>query len=431
MLLIALVVLAGAWCIGSAVSAAVRARKLRAKYPAYKDVPRLPGGWPLVGHGFEFGRDIIGFVRAAHAKVGPMFRMRLFNVEMIVSSERAVVEEYFKTGERNLSLYEVLDELFFAHAFADDRTQLHRTMAVIKRSIAVRFEEMVPKIHGEAARMIERLRERARAGATFVLSKEMTRFVAFTSAACFMGLQLTDDMYADLEAFSQLLNRVVVLTYFLPQTALHWIFGPALRRYRMRLIDKLSAEIDTYRADPSKRDSLVLRTAVDYGSSNGTSGKGGEAATAAGGARMNNREVGEVIVALLYVSSENTALGLASAVTDAASKPDWWARLRREVQPLLAAGDMRGLYESEVLDASVFESARTNSHVFAINRKPAQQLTLGQWYLGPDVQRVALCEPMLMKYDAAADRYTDPSTWDPTCARASCLLCTRSRRGWR
>lgn len=59
------------------------------------------------------------------------------------------------------------------------------------------------------------------------------------------------------------------------------------------------------------------------------------------------------------------------------------------------------------------ESARMNSHIFALNRKPKRpNMTIGDYFIG-DVDSIAICEPMLMNYDCANDVFCNPQTYNP------------------
>ena len=73
---------------------------------------------------------------------------------------------------------------------------------------------------------------------------------------------------------------------------------------------------------------------------------------------------------------------------------------------------MKALTTSRLIDSCLMESARMNSHVFALNRKPCREnLTLAGYDLtGADC--VAICEPMLMVHNAE-DKFSNPLTYNP------------------
>ncbi len=55
-------------------------------------------------------------------------------------------------------MYQVLDRLFFADAFSTDPKSLTTIITMVKKTIAVRFDEFAPKIFSEAQSMIKRLK---------------------------------------------------------------------------------------------------------------------------------------------------------------------------------------------------------------------------------------------------------------------------------
>jgi len=268
----------------------------------YKDVPVVEGGWPLIGHGISFGKDIIGFVTECQKKYGNIFRVKIFKIDMIISCDRTMAKQFFKTTEDKLSLYEVLDRLFFSDGFSDQKRDFPIIFTIIKKTIGTRYDEFMPKILSEAQSMIARMRKKTN-GEKLKLSNEMIRFVASTSAKCFICIDLPDETFDILMKFTHLLNKVVPLTYFLPKFVLRLLFCRKLRSYRTKITSYLKPVIQSYRKDPKKSDSMVIRKSVDYKDEKT-------------GATLSDDQIGDLIVSLLYVSSENAALGLSAVVTD-------------------------------------------------------------------------------------------------------------------
>lgn len=361
----------------------------------FKQVPRVNGKLPYFGHGIAFSRDIIGFVKKCYQNYGKIFRIQIYNKDMIVVCDHDMKKEYFKAVEDDMSLYGILDNLYFANAFSDDANNLPTIISMVKKTISIRYDEFVPKIRMEANRMIERLKSKE--NKEISLTDEMIRFVACTSAQCFISICLSDDFYDILMKFTHLLNTMVVMTYFFPKWLLNVTLNHWLKNYRWQMKKLLDPEIDSYREDPNKQDSLVIRTCVDYDKD---------------GRTLSNSDIGDIIICLLYVSAENTALGLAATVTDLARNPDFWIKVKDESQKYLE-NDMKSLFASALLDACVMESARMNSHIFALNRQPKNRdATLGEYYVG-DADCVAMCEPMMMVYDCAGKIFKDPHIYNP------------------
>ena len=371
----------------------------RTKYLDYADVPLVSGSLPIVGHGLQFSTDIITYIRDCYKKYGSIFRLQIFNTDMVVVCDRNMIQEYNKAKENDLSLYKVLERLFFAYGFFDNPDEFETSIQIVKKTVAVRFDEFVPKIHHEALKMIKIMKDKSTNNEPADLTKEMIKFVSRTSAQCFIAMDLSEEFMDILVKFTILLNKIVVLTYFLPGWLLNMTINKYfLRPYKLKMIEMMDSEIEKYREDPKKKDSIVFRTAVDFVDQDGNS--------------LSNHQIGEIVVCLLYVSSENTALGLSATITELANNETFWERVKTETSEHLINDDMQSLFSNQLLDSCVFEAARLNSHIFALNRKPIKQKTLGKYYVG-DIDTIALCEPMLMCLDCSDDVFKEPSIYNP------------------
>ena len=367
--------------------------------PLGKEVPRVKNNLPLVGHGPAFSKDIIGYIRKCQEEYGNIFRLQIFNKDMIVVCDRSLTNEFFKATEDKMSLYDVLDSLYFSDGFSDNPETLPLIIKMVKSTIAVNFDTFSPKIMDEANRMIQRMRNKC-ANQKIDLVTEMMRFVTCTSARCFINMDLTDEVFENLLEFAHVLNKLVVLTYFLPKRVIGFWYNKTLSSYRMKVHDYVQPEIQKYRDDPDKKDSLVFRKCVDY--SDPDTGK-----------TLTDVQISEIIICLLYVSSENTSLGLSNCISDLARYPEYWDMVKNETKESLENNDPKALFALPILDACFKETCRMNTHIFALNRRPKDiNATLGEYYVG-DAQCVALCEPMYMVWNSAGDIYKQASEYNP------------------
>ncbi len=365
-----------------------------------KSVPVVEGGLPFIGHGIEFSKDIIGFVGRCQAKYGNIFRVQIYRTDMIIICDRSLVKEFFAKKENDLSLVHTLNRLFFGDGFSDDETFLTSIMQIVKTTIKVKFEDFIPKIADEANKMVDIMK--LESGKKVMLTDVTTKFVARTSASCFLCIDLTDEFYGDLIKFSCLLNKIVILTYFFPKWFLKIVLKPILAIYRNRMISSLEPLFQEYRNDPTKKDSPVIRKAMDY-------------IDPITNKPLTNEQIGSIIVCLLYVSSENTALGLSAVITDLAVNDDYWHKVRKESKPYLDNNDLRGLLKNaQTIDSCFKESSRMNTHIFPLNRFPVNKnSSLGDYYVG-GATSVGLCAPILMcKNNCASDIYENPEKYNP------------------
>jgi cytochrome P450 len=223
----------------------------------------------------------------------------------------------------------------------------------------------------------------------------MIKFIVCTSSGCFIGMEITPEFYHILEKFTALLNKLVVLTYFLPKNVIKYTIGLLLKRYRDQMARMLYPIIEEYRKDKNKKDSDVIRSAVDDVTN------------------LDNHRIAEILICLLFVSAENTALGLAATVRDLSKNPEWWEKVRVKSDEYLRNDDLYGLFNDELIDAVVTESARLNTHIFALNRHPSNKYqTIGNYYVG-DVKSVAICQPLLMVHDASTDIFHNAEEYNP------------------
>jgi len=378
------------------------AKSLRRQYSSYKDVPTVRNMYPIVGHGITFSKDIIGFVRKAYKDYGGIYKIKVFNRTYAVVSDRSMLKEYFKTPEEEQSLYKVLDNLFFGMAFSDDKTSLLLNIKMIKQTVAIKFDAFAPKIHEESLKMIERLKSKV--GQKIDITDEMIRFVSSTSAKCFLGVTFDENVFSTFIKFTKLLNKIIVLTYFFPKWLINMTIGRTLRKYRLEIIEFMKPEIRSYREDPSKNESLLIRYSVDYFDLNTKK-------------RLTDDEIGGFITCLLYVSSENTALGLVATATNIGMNPYWWHRIRDETKEILKNDDstslLRELFAVCTLDDVFMESSRMNTHVFPLNRAPTKKKTLSGYYVG-DVDSIVLCEPEILMFKEAEKIFKHPQEYIPS-----------------
>ncbi|AYV82663.1 MAG: putative lanosterol 14-alpha demethylase [Hyperionvirus sp.] len=362
-------------------------------------VPKTVGlQLPFVGNGLLFSSDIMGYVRECVKNYGKIFTIKIYRKNMTVITDRTFVGNYFRQTENNMSLYQALKTLYFADAFSDDASSLPTIISLVKSTISIKYETFIPKIKMEAERMIERMKKLD--GQRIDITKEMIRFVACTSAQCFISMELTDEFYGHLVEFTNLLNQIVVMTYFCPKWILRQTIGVKLSGYRKKMTNLLNDEINKYRTDPQKEDSLVFRRCVDHLKPETDE-------------KLTNQEIGDIIICLLYVSSENTALGLSNSLISLAQNPKWWDKIKGMSAKILAKGNMRELFGNELMNACVMESARTTTHIFPLNRTSMKEGMSLNGYVMDNVDTVALCEPMLMRYECAEDIYKNANCYNP------------------
>lgn len=366
--------------------------KKKRKLPNGKfNVPFVKEGYvPIIGHGNAFSEDNIKFLRNCYKKYGPVFKLQIFRKTLIVVCDHSLKEEYFSTTEDNMSLNEALKDLYLNDAFSDHKNGLDIMFSILKKTIKINFEEIAPKIMDEADNLINKLKMKS--NQNLDMSSEMINFITHTSARCFIGKRMPIEFYNNMLQFTELLNKVIVMTYIYPKPLLNLIYKSTLRDYRTKMIHLLNSEIEQYRQNITLKESSLIRTCIDN-------------------YKLSNQQIGELIICLLYVSSENTSLGLSAVVTDLICNPNYWRQVRSETKPLLENNDIKSLFANPLLDACVTESARMNTHIFPIGRKPrTNNLYLGKYYVS-DCDSIVLCEPLMMLHECS--NYTNSLNYYP------------------
>lgn len=337
-------------------------------------------------------------MRKAYQEYGKVFRIKLFSMDTIVVCDRKLNREYFKAPDSELSLFDVLDRIYMSDGFSDDPKQLHFMIKLVKATIMVR-EEFINKIVQEGQNMIKNMKERYD-GKRVNLIDILMRYIVCTTSQCFIGTQMTDELYITLNKFGQLLNKIIVNSYIFPKWMLRLLYNRELRSYRKIMTKYFEPIIQQYIDDPTKKDSNIIRKALDY-----VDPETGKSPT--------NEQVGDILVCLLYVASENTALASTASLVDLARNPTYWDKVKNECTEYINSGNNKGIFTSKIVEHCLLESARMNSHVIAISRKPKRRnATLGNYYIG-DADCVALCQSIYMLYDCAEEVYSNPLIYNP------------------
>lgn len=358
-----------------------------------KTIPTVKGQLPFIGHGLQFQKDPLAFIKGAYRRYGNIFKVKIFRSTVAIICDRDMVKQYAKSKEQELSMHDFLIKIYFLEAFFDNLENFMSAIKLIKNTVVIKSDEFTTKINDEANKMLHRLLEKN--GKIVDLKTELMSYISRATARCFVGIELDSDFIYHLSEFVKIFNKIIVLTYLLPKWFLQLTIGKYyLDPHRKYMTGVLNNVIEKYRQDPNKNDSVIIRNAIN------TNGN------------LTNEQIGNIIVCLLYVSSENTTLGLSATLTELAYHGQHWDTLRDECKKILDSNDLKAIFTSPLINACVMESARTCAHVLSINRRRKKCEMLGDYYVG-DVDFVALCGPMLTCHDCSHDKFKDTQKYDP------------------
>jgi cytochrome P450 len=360
----------------------------------YTNLPYYPGWIPIIGHILSLN-NIEKVIQ--YGDQASVFVIQIFSKKIAFVCDIDIITEYFKQGEGMLSLYQALKNLYFGDAFSDKEDMFNGMIHVIRKSIQMQTSLFVPKMLEEAKKTVMRIAPNK----TISLQDIAIRFVSDTSASCFIGTSLTDNAFNRLQEFSHQLNSLVVLTYFMPKYLIKLLWGSRLRKYRILFRNEFNDIIGSYIDDPALRDALFVRKAVDFYLESGYS-------------RDDIIEyVGDIVVCLMYVSTENTALGVSNMLYDII-RSGLWDKVKAEVTDHVLMNDTTSIFTNTLLNNIVWESARMNTHAIPIHRVPISKKIIGEYdFTGIDT--ISISSAYLMKYGKIANElFPNPEVFDPS-----------------
>lgn len=113
-----------------------------------KEVPWVSGCLPLIGHSIAL-KDMSGFLQKCYEKYGKIFKIKMFRVTLVVVADRSYAMEFFKAKEDQLSFYGMLNRIYLGRAFEMSALTMENMMALVKKSIVLKMDTVLPKIHQE------------------------------------------------------------------------------------------------------------------------------------------------------------------------------------------------------------------------------------------------------------------------------------------
>lgn len=362
-------------------------------YNNNKIVPLVSGGLPFIGHGFEVTKDVNNFIKKCYKEYGPIFKIKIYGKEMIIICDRNLVVNFLKEKEENLSMYEVLENVCFFDVLINDYTKRDLYIKTFKNIIMEMHNKFIPSINAEAITLINDIKSKYCNNKVSLLSI-MKRFIINSSLRCFTALKTTDEFINDYNKFSDIVNMLLIISYFIPRWILKITIVKYANYYKNKMIKYLSDIIEIYRKDVTKNDSIVFRKIIDDTENNFT-----------------NYQLAEFIIFLLFISAENTAQALTSLMIEVSSDKTIWDNIKKEVD-IKNENAIEMIYKSNFIDACVIEAVRLNSHMFSLSRVPKNLKILGDYYIG-DCDTVSLCINMLMCGECSTNLYKDTEKYDP------------------
>lgn len=273
--------------------------------------PRSPG-LPLVGETLAFLRDRAGFVAQRRARYGPLFRTRLFGVEVYVAAAPEVSAALLRGEHRSFEATWPTStrRLLGPATLATQEGELHRRR---RRMLAQAFgpralAAYAPRIDAMIGEYLARWRE----GRPIVWADELRAMTFDVATTLFTGARAGagSGLMRDFEAYAAGL--------FMPALAIPGTPFFAALRARRRLLGHIEGVVAGRRGAPrAAGDPDVLDLLLD--------------ARDEDGAGLDEREIGEQILLLLFAGHETLTSALTSLCLLLSRHPEVLARARAEV----------------------------------------------------------------------------------------------------
>jgi len=356
--------------------------------------PMLPG-LPLLGNALDFRNDPLGLFRRGHAKLGPVFGIKLAfqPAAVLVGAER--IRHFFEQTDAALSMSEVYQFLVPILGGKVLFTASPEEYAEQKRIMLPAFQGK--KLRGyvvEMAREVDAwMATLPDSGTLELISVAEKLTMAMVTRAVFgekFRERLGDDFPGLFEDLSGGLEFVLPTNLPLPRF-----------RRRDRALKKLQAVLGEVvrerRANPDDYDDFAQ---VLIG------------ASYLDAAEIPDAKIVMILVGLMFGGRENTAGHLDWCVVQLLKHPAWLARVREEVDAALGATDtptFDTLKSMTTLDACLKETDRLRPMTVTLVRlnKEAYDMdgyTIPKGWL--TVAGIALTQRL-------PEIFTDPETWDP------------------
>lgn len=349
-------------------------------------IPEVNGAWPIVGHGLSFSKNPLDFIKKCKEKYGNVFIIRVFGKKMIIACDQTFKNEFFKSDESNLSFYNILPTVNFHLVFSEDKDFLQEMIEIIKKNIHINTSEYGQPIFDEAKKYFKNFSDQDSLPKNIDIIKLISRYIANTTAKCFINMELNDELYNSVVELSHVINAVIVNSYVFPEKLISLIYGRKLKHHRGIILKHLEKVVFQ---NPNYQPSSFMQKCKTYKKKNGDT--------------LTQKELGEIIICLMYVAVENTSLAISATITEMTKHSDSWEKVYKitceffDDQLNLEKEKINSFFNQDYFQGVFREAGRLNSHVFAIQRKPMNTVVELAGYTAQNIDLIGLCQPLLMK----------------------------------
>ena len=396
-----------------------------------KDLPRLSGGTPFVGHAREFQTQRFAFLERGAREAPDGVRVHFFGLDALFVSSPAgahdVLVEKARSFEKTPALRTVLYPLAGEGLFTSEddlwRRQRKLMAPLFQPSVVAQYVGVVTDVVARAAGSWPD-------GVTIDLGREMTRITMAVVGKALFDADAFDEADALGDALTVALDwtnehlgsgwlalqmgvrnvleesrgrvparferyRAVLADYLRAPVLLPGSRGPRLRAAITRLDDTIQRMIDERRATGLSRDDFLTRLL--------------KARDEDDGARMTDRQIRDEAVTLFVAGHETTATALTWAFYLLSRNRDAWAKLVAEASALGPSPDYRDPSRLSYAVRVFKETMRLYPPVYLLGRKAREATTVG----GCEVPKGTIVFASPYAVQRRPDVYPDPERFDP------------------
>ncbi len=362
-----------------------------------QDVPELTGGWPLLGHLRDFGRDPISMLSRGWREHGELARFRLGTKDCVLFTGPEAHDVYFRAPEEQLdakAVYQFTVPIFgrgVAYDVAPEimDEQLGFLYPALRDSAMRRFARLMFE---EASLFADGLGDEGEID----LPRAMNELTVKIASRCLLGQEVRDQVdtgFAD--AYHDLQNGLNTLGFFLPRLP-----TPAHRsrdRARRTVVDLFSRIISDRRRSGARPDDF-MQTLME--------------ARYKDGRALTNDEVSGILLTVLFAGQHTSAVLATWTGLELLGVPSYVARIRdemREVYRETGAISLAGLKRQVALECAVRENERLHPPLILLIRKVLQPME----YSGYTVPAGALAMVSPAVSHRLPEVFADPERFAP------------------
>ena len=324
---------------------------------AAKAVPKLAGGWPLIGHLLDFQKDPVSMLSRGWREQGELVRFRLGPREFVLFTGPEAHDVYFSAPEDQLNakaVYQFTVPIFGRGVAYDAAPELMDEQlgflfpalreAAMRRFARVMFEE--------TKQFADTLGEDGEVD----LPRAMNELTVNIASRCLIGEEVRDQLDAGFaEAYHDLQKGINTLGFFLPRlpTPAH-----RSRDRARRQVAELFSRIMTARRLSGSRPDDFMQTLMH--------------ARYKDGRALDDDEITGILLTVLFAGQHTSAVLATWTGLELLRAPSYLARVRDEMQAVYreaGAMSLASLKRQEALEHVVRECERLHPPLIMLIRK--------------------------------------------------------------